>query len=303
MAFLMQPLGLIAGEGIFPILVARGARRAGRAVVCAALSGSATEALRHEVDEFRWVGMLRLGQWIRTLRRAGCTEAIMVGRVGKSRMYDRWRYFRYIPDLHTIRLWLTDLRHDKRDHAVLEAVARALASAGITLIDSTRYTTDHLASAGVMTRTQPTVSQWEDIRFGWPMCQTISRMDIGQALAVLDKDVIAVEAIEGTNAMIARAGQYCKAGAWTLLKVSNVKQDMRFDVPSVGVATIENLAAAGGRCLVLEVGKTIMLERPLVIEAADRLGIAIVGVGEEASIEPARYANVPHSQNHMEGDA
>lgn len=273
----MPPLGLIAGEGIFPLLVARGARSAGRKVVCAAFTGSASPDLAAEVDSLKWVGVLRLGQWIRTLRAAGCTEAIMVGRVRKAKMYSRWRYFQYIPDWRTLKLWFTRLRRDKRDHAVLLAVADELAKEGITLIDSTAYCTDHLATPGVMTQRQPTPAQWADIHFGYDLCQTISKLDIGQALAVMDKDVLAVEAVEGTDAMIQRAGQYCKVGGWTLIKVANTNQDMRMDVPTIGITTIEKLAAARAGCLVLEPGKTILLEKPKVLALADQHKIAVVG--------------------------
>jgi UDP-2,3-diacylglucosamine hydrolase len=277
----VQPLGLIAGEGVFPLLVARGARAAGRKVVCCGLAGNAREDLQREVDSFKWVGVLRLGQWIRTLRAAGCSEAIMTGRVRKARMYSRWRYFQYIPDWRTAKLWFTRLRRDKRDHAVLLAVADELAMEGITLIDSTAYCQDQLATAGVMTRRQPTAAQWADIRFGYDLCKTIARLDIGQALAVMDKDVIAVEAMEGTNAMIDRAAQYCRVSGWTLIKVANAQQDMRMDVPSIGVTTIEKLAAANAGCLVLEPGKTILLEKDKVLEMADRLKIAVVGYSAE----------------------
>jgi DUF1009 family protein len=278
----VEPLGLIAGEGVFPLLVARGARAAGRSVVCCGLRGNATEQLEREVDSFKWVGVLRLGQWIRTLRAAGCRQAIMTGRVRKAQMYSRWRYFQYLPDWRTAKLWFTRLRRDKRDHAVLLAVADELAKEGITLIDSTAYCQDQLATAGVMTRRQPSEGQWADIRFGYDLCKTISRLDIGQAMAVMDKDVIAVEAVEGTNAMIDRAGQYCRVGGWTLVKVSNAQQDMRMDVPSIGVTTIERLAAAKAGCLVLEPGKTILLEKEKVLEAADQLKISVVGyAGEE----------------------
>jgi len=272
-----NPLGLIAGEGIFPLLVARGARAAGRTVVCAAMSANAWPEIESEVDTIKWVGVLRLGQWIRTLRAAGCKEAIMVGRVRKAQMYSRWRYFQYIPDWRTLKLWFTRLRRDKRDHAVLLAVADELAKEGITLIDSTAYCTDHLATPGVMTKRQPTDAQWADIHFGYDLCRTISKLDIGQSLAVMDKDVIAVEAVEGTDAMIERAGKYCKVGGWTLIKVANTNQDMRMDVPTIGTTTIEKLAAAGAGCLVLEPGKTILLEKPKVLELADRHKIAVVG--------------------------
>jgi DUF1009 family protein len=273
----MKPLGLIAGEGIFPLLVARGAKAAGRRVVCVALSGSAWPELQDECDSFHWVGIARLGQWIRRLRSADVSEAIMVGRVTKTRMYRRFAFAQYIPDIRTARLFIKRIRHDKRPAAMLNAIADELASEGITLIDSTTYTTDQLTTQGVLTARKPSDKQLEDIEFGWDLCQKLSRMDIGQALAVLDKDVIAVEAIEGTNAMIERAGALCKTGGWTLIKVANSQQDMRMDVPTIGVTTIEKLAAARAGCVVLEVGKTVLLERQKVLELADRHKIAIVG--------------------------
>ena len=275
---MMSPLGLIAGEGVFPLLVARGARAAGRRVVCAGLAGCAWPQLREECDRFQTVGITRLGSWIRFLKSAGVQDAIMVGRVAKSRMYDRWRYIRHIPDFRTLRLWLTRLRRDKRPYAVLSALIDELDSAGINLIDSTTYTLDQMASAGVMTRKHPTDAQWEDIHFGFEVGQQISRLDIGQAIAVLSRDVIAVEALEGTAAMIERAAKLCRTGGWTLVKVSNTTQDMRVDVPSIGTATIESLRSARGGCIVLEAGKTIMLEKQKVIELADRYKIAIVGL-------------------------
>src|SRR5204862_2470494 len=130
------------------------------------------------------------------------------------------------------------------------------------LIDSTKYTPDQLTTLGVMTRTQPTAAQQIDIAAGWEICRQISKMDVGQSIAILNRDVIAVEALEGTNAMIERAGQLCRVGGWTLIKVANTHQDMRLDVPTVGTTTIEKLAAARAACLVLEPGKTMLLEKP-----------------------------------------
>jgi DUF1009 family protein len=274
----MPPLGLIAGEGVFPLLVARGARAAGRTVICAALRDSARPELAAECDEFRWVGIARLGQWIRLLRAAGCTEAIMVGRVKKTRMYGQLAWLRYIPDWRTARLYLTRLRRDRRPYAVLKAITDELASEGITLIDSTTYTPDQLTTAGTLTRRAPTDAHWQDIRFGWELCRQVSRLDIGQSIAVIDKDVIAVEALEGTDAMIERAGQLCRRGGWTLIKVANSAADMRSDVPTVGLTTIEKLAAAKAACVVLEVGRTVLLEKQKVLDLADRHKIAIVGI-------------------------
>jgi len=272
-----SPLGLIAGEGVFPLLVARGARTAGRRVVCVGLAGNAWSDLQTECDAFAWAGILRLNKWIGILKAHGCSEAIMVGRVQKARIYDRWRMLRYIPDYRTVRMWFGTIRHDKRPTAILTAVAGELQTAGITLIDSTRYCVEHLATRGVMTRRQPTDAQWEDVRFGYDICRSISRMDIGQSIAVLDHDVIAVEAVEGTNGMIERAGQLCKTGGWTMIKVSNTNEDMRLDVPSIGTTTIEKLHAAKAGCVVLEPGKTMILEKRKVLELADRYRIAILG--------------------------
>lgn len=273
----MKPLGLIAGEGVFPILVARGARAAGRKVVCVGLHGNCWPELKVETDHFQQAGILRIGKWVQILRAHGCEEAIIVGRVRKSLMYDRWRYFRYIPDWRTVKMWFGRLRHDKRPRAVLEALASELASAGITLVDSTQYCKDQLCTPGVLTQRQPTADQWIDARFGWELCRTISRLDIGQAIAVINKDIIAVEALEGTNAMIERAGNLCKTGGWTMIKVANGPEDNRLDVPAVGTTTIEKLRNAGAGCLVLEAGKTIILERTKTLELADRYKIAIIG--------------------------
>ena len=286
----MKPLGLIAGEGVFPILVARGARAAGREVVCVGLHGNCWPELKAETDYFQEAGILRMGKWIQILKAHGCEEAIIVGRVKKSLMYDRWRYFRYIPDWRTARMWFGRLRHDKRPRAILDALADEMASAGITLVDSTQYCKDQLCTLGVLTKRQPTAGQWIDIRFGWEICRTISRLDIGQAIAVTNKDIIAVEALEGTNCMIERSGQLCKSGGWTMIKVANGPEDNRLDVPAVGTTTIEKLHAARAGCLVLEADKTIILERTKTLELADRYKIAVVGFdGARLEIIPPEF--------------
>lgn len=280
MAISSGTLGLIAGEGEFPILVARGAKAAGVRVVCASLGGFARPELAECVDVNHSVGLMRLGQWIRVLKRHDVSEAIMVGRVPKSAMYARGRigrWLQFVPDWRTISLYVRKIRHDKRDHKLLEAIADELQSAGITLIDSTTYTKDHLASAGTMTQRQPTDRQREDAQFGFDLCKTISQLDIGQALALMDKDVIAVEAMEGTNAMIRRAGELCRTKGWTMVKTSNARQDMRVDVPTVGMQTIELLAQSGCGCLALEVGQVMIVDKPAVIARADAVGIAMVG--------------------------
>jgi DUF1009 family protein len=273
----MQPLGLIAGSGELPILVAKGARAAGRRVVCVGIHGAFDERLPALCDHFDSAGLVQIGRWVRLLRRGGANQAIMVGGVRKTRMHDPWKLFRQVPDLRAAWLWYRRLRHDRRNHAVLAAVADELASCGIPLMDSTTFIQDHLASAGVMGRVQPDATSMADADFGWPLLLQAVELDIGQSMAVRDRDVIAVEAIEGTDAMIERAGQLCRARGWTLLKTAKAAHDRRADVPTIGVATIERVAAAGCRCIVVGSGRVILVDRPAVAQAADRLGVALLG--------------------------
>ena len=146
------------------------------------------------------------------------------------------------------------------------------------MIDSTTFIPDHMASEGVMTRRAPTAEQESDIAFGWPLLKQVGSLDIGQSIAVREKDVIAVEAVEGTDRMIERAGELCRRKGWTLLKTARPGHDMRADVPTIGVSTIEKMHAAGGGCIAIGVGRVILVDRPAVLAAADRLGIAVVGV-------------------------
>lgn len=271
-------LGLIAGQGRLPFLVADGARKAGLKVICAGLADNAEPRLAEHVDEFFYGAIARPGSWMRKLRRYGVSRTIMVGRVVKSNIYTPWRIVRYLPDWRAFRIWYWRLRHkDKRNDNVLNAIAEELASGGIILVDSTQYCKEHLATEGVLTRTKPTASVLADVEFGWPIVKEIGRLDIGQAIAVKEREIIAVEAIEGTAKMIERAGQLCRKGGWTLLKASKPNQDMRFDVPCIGPDTIESLVSNKACCVVVEKDKTIIIDKPQTLELADRLGVAVIG--------------------------
>lgn len=270
------PLGIIAGAGRFPFLVAEGARAAGRPVVIVGLRGLADPALAQHADRFHWSGIVRLGRWIRLFRRAGVHEAIMAGSVKKSEMYARFRLIRYLPDWTSIKLWFFEVA-DRRNDTILRATADLMQKKGITLVNSIQYCPDHLASEGVMTRRQPTAAQIKDIEFGWRIVKEMGRLDIGQSIAVKEQEVIAVEAIEGTDRMIERAGQLCRHGGWMLVKVAKPDQDLRFDVPTVGPTTIENLHRNGAAALVVEAGQTLIVDRPALLELADKLGIVVIG--------------------------
>lgn len=272
------PLGLIAGEGEFPKLVARGARAAGRPVAIVALRGFADPALRDLADAFCWRGVVQLGRWIRAFRKAGCREVIMAGRVRKAEMFagPRWlQYLQYLPDLTSIRVWYRHAR-DKRNDTLLGAVADELARRGLTLIDSTAYCPDALAQAGTLTPFEPSAAVLSDVAFAWPLAKEIARLDIGQSVAVKEREIIAVEAIEGTDRLIERAGQLCRQGGWTLVKVAKPNQDMRFDVPAIGPQTIENLHRHHAAAVVVEAGKTLVLERGKLLDLARQHRIAVM---------------------------
>jgi len=271
-------VGLIAGGGRLPLLVAEGARRAGKRVICVGLGETAAAELPAHVDVFSRAALARPGAWIRKLRRHGVSRAIMVGKVAKHNLYVPWRILRYLPDWRGLRVYYWRLRGtNKLSYLILKALADELASGGIILEDSTMYCREHLASAGLMTEIAPRASVMKDVDFGWEMVKKVADLGIGQAIAVREKEVIAVEAIEGTAAMIERAGRYCKGGGWTLIKASKPDQDMRLDVPCVGPETVKALAENAGTCLAIEAGKTIMIDKPEMIELANRLGIPILG--------------------------
>jgi UDP-2,3-diacylglucosamine hydrolase len=276
-------IGLIAGGGRLPIIVAEGLREAGHPVHGLGLARQYDNDLPPLCSSFREVGLMRIGSWARILVGLGVRHAIMVGKVDKAKlMHDPLRMIRNIPDLRTVLAWYRlsrgPLAKDRRSHAVLAAVADELDKAGVQLIDSTVPIPDQLATAGVMTDRQPTAEQRADIEFVWPLLTEVLRLDIGQAIAVRERDVIAVEAVEGTDRMIERVGQICRATGWTLVKGARAGHDRRSDVPTVGVNTLTHMHANGGRCLALAAGDVIMVDKPKMIELADRLGVSIIGV-------------------------
>lgn len=271
------PLGLIVGAGRFPFLVADGARAAGRTIAAVGLKGLADPTIREHVDCFRWSGVVRLGRWLSYFRKMGVHDAIMAGSVRKSDMYVRFRLLRFFPDLTSLKLWFFEVP-DRRNDTILRAVADHMARKGVVLTSCIQYCPDHVPRAGVLTRRTPTAAQEKDIAFGWRIAKEMGRLDIGQSIAVKEQEVVAVEAIEGTDRMIERAGQLCRHGGWTLIKVAKPDQDLRFDVPTVGPQTIENLGRNGAKALVIEADKTLVVDRAELIERADRLGIVVVAM-------------------------
>ncbi len=285
-----EPVGLIAGAGRIVNLAAEQIRKSGRPLVVVGLRGAASERLIDLADDFTWAGIARIGKWIRTLKKRDVRRAVMIGRVPKREIYRPQRILRYIPDLRAVKIWYFRLRKDRRDSAILRAVCDELAREGIELESSVKYCKEQLADEGVMTSRPVPRGLEEDVEFGWRIARSCAELDIGQAVAVREQAIIAVEGIEGTDEMIRRAGNLCRSGAWTLVKVARPRQDMRFDVPAVGAETIRLLKDAGAKCLVLEAGKTLMVDKPVVIALADKLKIAIVGKKADTASEPSESA-------------
>ena len=277
----MPTTAIIAGQGELPRLCAEGIHATGRRVLGLGMRGFFADDFPAACDEFRTVGFLRPGGWIRAARKAGCEDAILIGRVGKGLMHSRrfkLEMLREIPDLYSLDVWYRKLRFDRRSATLLRTFADDLAHRGLVLVDSTTYLPEHLATEGAMTAREPSASTLGDIEFGWPLLTRVSALHIGQSMAVRQRDVICVEAVEGTDRMIRRAGELCPRGGWTLLKTAAPDHDMRTDVPTIGVRTIEQAAEAGCTCIALGAGRVILADRPRVVEAAEAAGVAIVGV-------------------------
>ena len=273
-----EKLGLIAGNGKFPLLVLDAARARGEEVVVAALNEETfPEVEQHGAAVVHWMSLGELSKLIDTFKREGVTRAVMAGQVKHAQIFSSIR-----PDWRMAKL-LFSLRARNTD-ALIGAVARVLADEGITLIDSTSYLEPLLARPGVLTRRPPTAEEQRDIAYGRQVARQLAQYDIGQTVVVAEAACVAVEAMEGTDAIIERAGAIMASlgGASTLarnltvVKVAKPDQDMRFDVPVIGVKTIEVMLRAGATCLALDAGKCLLLDGDGIAQAADAANITIV---------------------------
>jgi len=266
-------LGLIAGNGRFPFLVLDAARTLGHDVTIVAVKEEAFPELndaakRHNVP-IHWISLGQLGACIRVLEQAGATQAVMAGQVKHTKIFGG-----VVPDL-TFMSVLKQLRSWNTD-GLIGAVAGVLRDHGIDLVDSTMLLTPLLASPGVLTRRAPTEEEQRDFEFGYRMADAIAGLDIGQTIAVKRQAVVAVEAMEGTDEVIGRAGHLAGPGV-RIVKVAKPRQDMRFDVPVVGFATVQAMRVAGATALSIDAGKTLLLDRDGVVASANEAGITIVG--------------------------
>jgi len=268
----MTRLGLIAGNGRFPFLVLQGARGLGHEITVVAVKDEAFPELEQTARaagaDFHWVSLGHLGKCIRILKSAGASQAVMAGQVKHVKI------FSVVPDL-TLLSVITRLSSRNTD-ALISAVADVMREEGIELLDSTAYLAPLLARDGHLTRRTPDERELADFEFGYRCADAIAALDIGQTIAVKDRAVVAVEAMEGTDGVIARAGSLAGPGV-RIIKVAKPNQDMRFDVPVVGTATIHAMRVAGATALSIDGGRTLVVDGDQVFAAADEAGIAIVG--------------------------
>jgi DUF1009 family protein len=269
-------VGLLAGSGRFPVVFAEKARRLGVPVVCVGVRYEAPPELAGLVDRFYWAGVARMGRMVRCFKREGVRQIVMAGKITKAVIHRPWRWLSLLPDWRTLRYWYNHYRPDNRDDTLLLSLIADFARDGLHFASALDLCPELLVSPGVLTRRSPTAAEERDIAFGWEMAKEMGRLDVGQSVAVKERAVLAVEAIEGTDQAIARAGALCPAGGFVVVKVAKPQQDMRFDVPTVGVRTVESLRQAGGRVLAVEAGKTIILDQEETVRLADCHGISIV---------------------------
>jgi UDP-2,3-diacylglucosamine hydrolase len=269
----MSRIGLIAGNGRFPFLALKGARSLGHDVTVVAVKEEAwpdlEQVAREVAADFHWVSLGQLGHCIKILKAAGVSQAVMAGQVKHVRIFTG-----VVPDLKLLSA-IRRLKARNTD-ALISAVAGVMRDEGIELLDSTAFLGPLLARDGVLTARQPTEEELGDFAFGYRMADAIAALDIGQTVGVKDKAVVAVEAMEGTDEVIARAGALAGPGT-RIVKVAKPNQDMRFDVPVIGIPTIEAMRRAGAVALSIDAGRTLVLDGEHVFTSANQAGIAIVG--------------------------
>lgn len=270
-----ETIGLIAGNGRFPLIFAERAKQAGVRVVAVAHRGETEESIESVAAEVTWIRVGELGKIIRTFRRAEVRRAVMAGGIRKVRLFSGFR-----PDLRGA-AFLARMR-SFHDDALLRGVAGELEREGITVVESTLFLGELVTRPGTLGRVAPKRGDEVQIALGFRVAKDVGRWDVGQSVVVKDGIVLAIEGIEGTDACIRRAGELGRGGA-IVVKVAKPAQDLRFDVPAVGPGTIETMIRAKARLLALEAGRTIVLDRDEFLERADAARIAVVGV-EEASL-------------------
>jgi DUF1009 family protein len=269
--------GLIAGNGNFPFLVVEGAKKQGADLAVVAIREETDKRIEEVAERVIWVGIGQLGKMISFFKKEGVSRAMMAGQVRHVQIFSG-----ALPDLRMLKM-LFGLKQRNTD-ALIGGVASEMAKEGIELIDSTYFIQDQLAQEGVLSRRKPDANELENIEYGLKIANEIARLDLGQTIVIRAKACVAIEAMEGTDATIKRAGELAK-GKLTVVKVAKPNQDMRFDVPVVGVPTIRTMIEAGATCLSLTAGKTLIFDREEMLALADKNKIAVVGAQSETNLD------------------
>ncbi|MCK5242466.1 UDP-2,3-diacylglucosamine diphosphatase LpxI [bacterium] len=263
-------IGLIAGWGEFPFLVAQTMKAKGKTVIAVAFPGETYAELAQSVNEIHWVSIGQLGKMIKAFKTAGITQVVMAGMIRHKRLFSNLKL-----DLKAVTL-LAKVK-DKRADSLLKAVSGVLAQEGVELISPLPYLKSNLPEKGMLTRRRPTKREQEDIQFGYKIAKHLAGADVGQTVVVKEKAVIAVEAMEGTDACIVRSGEFSRGGA-VVVKVLKPKQDLRFDTPVIGPNTIESLQKAKATVLAFDAGKTLFIQQEQTIALANKAKITLVGI-------------------------
>ena len=278
-------IGLIAGWGDFPMLLAKRLHELGYEIYCVGVAGHYNPEIEQYCKVLKSFGLGRMGAQVRFLRRHGVQSAAMAGKIFKTLLFKRWALLRHRPDWLTMRHFFHHFvsgRKNRNDDSLLLAVTGLFRQHGITMLPATTLAPELLVRDGLLTGRPITSLQWRDIAFGWHLAKEMGRLDIGQSVAVKGRAVLAVEAIEGTDECIRRAGQLCPAGGFTVVKVAKPSQDMRFDVPTVGLGTIQTMRAVGARVLAIESEKTIILNPDEMLALANSAGISVIAVNQDS---------------------
>ena len=281
------PVGLVAGWGSFPIEVAQSLVENGRRVCCIAITGHASDELETICDDVKWSGVGRLGGHIKYFRRHGARQVTMAGKLFKADLlFQGSVWLRHLPDWCALRTFgphLMGRNRDARDDSLLISVTNAFSRRGLEVCPATDFAPELLVKDGLLVGRRADAALRRDIEAGWQVAKQMGGLDIGQTITIKDGTVIAVEAIEGTDACIERSGQLCRRGGWTLVKVSKPQQDMRFDVPTIGPQTVQRVRDAGGKAIAIEADKTILVDREKTLRIAKAAGITIIAMRDGAS--------------------
>ncbi len=274
-------VGLLAAWGRFPFAVAESLKRGGYRVCCLGVKGHADRSLANLCDEFEWVGVAKLGQACRWFARRGVNKATMAGKIHKVNLLKPGAWWRYLPDWTTTTAFYSHFvsgRSDRNDDTLLLVVIDTFAQHGIEFLPATDFAPELLVLPGQVAGRSLKPSEYADIEFGWYLAKKMGGLDIGQSVCVRGQAVLAVEAVEGTDRCIARAGQLCGRGGFTVVKTAKPRQDMRFDVPTIGVGTLRTMAHAGARVLAVESAHTILVQCDEFKKLAKKSGISVVAI-------------------------